>query len=123
MQQTGQRFIIQPENEQCHERDMNLHGTLLQSFLCPTVHDVVTDCIHKLVNVFCCEEEGEEQTMEEWVRIVELRELAETAPARVEDPEPSQPKFGGNSKRRGWWNRVSYTTKFGQASTTRRGPL
>ena len=48
---TGQGFIIQPEIDQCHERDVELHGKLLQSF-------------DELVNAFWCKEEEEEHTME-----------------------------------------------------------
>ena len=34
----------------------------------------------------------------------------------------SSPSVGGNRGRRGWWNRASFTLKFGLASTVQRGP-
>ena len=37
-------------------------------------------------------------------------------------PNPVSLNMGGNRRRRGWWNRASFTLKFGLASTVQRGP-
>ena len=48
---------------------------------CPTVYDVVRNCIHELVHVFCGAEK-EEQTMEEWM--LSVRDTMHMIAAEVE---------------------------------------
>ena len=53
-------------NDLYHVRDVEPHRKVLQKTHCPTAYDVVRNCIHELLNVFCGAEE-EKQTMKEWM--------------------------------------------------------